>query len=227
MPEDMLTNRSGLNLEFSTPAPEVQNTTYLHFTVDNIGDQSTFVFGGDPTSCDVYIVTEKPISSRLFVVELHSNGRIAILKNLSSRGITISSGIYRRKKVRSQRALVPADEVKICLNEFDISILFIDHADHSGLDEFYLRQLGQRFSEAVPGINQLDLESRDSTLTRSVRSMGKRCLRRAFQIYWHICICTGGAEARAQKASSCLGQRKFSAHHIRAKSLRPNSIFSK
>lgn len=68
--------------------------------------------------------------------------------------------------VRSQRALVPGDEVKICLNEFGISILFIDHKDHSELHKFYLQQLGQRLSKAVPGINQLNFKSKDGTLTQ-------------------------------------------------------------
>lgn len=41
--------------EESTPAPEVTVKTYLRFTVDNVGDQTRFVFGSKRESCDVYV----------------------------------------------------------------------------------------------------------------------------------------------------------------------------
>lgn len=39
--------------EVLTPAPEVQIKTYLRFTVDNVSDQTSFVFGSERKSCDV------------------------------------------------------------------------------------------------------------------------------------------------------------------------------
>lgn len=149
--------------EASTPAPEAQTRTYLHFTVDNVGDQSRFIFGGHRDSCDVYVQAAKPISNRLFAVELENNGRIALLKNLSSRGIEIRSPAYGRQKIRSQRALVPGDEVKIHVSGFNILVHFFNHEDQHDLHKLYLQQLGRRFTGAVPGMNQLDLKSKQSS----------------------------------------------------------------
>lgn len=88
--------------EGSTPAPEVQIKTYLRFTVDNIGNQPSFVFGSERESCDiyVYVYAATKISRQLFAEELENNGRSAMLKNLSRYGTDIESPIYDRQKFR-------------------------------------------------------------------------------------------------------------------------------
>lgn len=148
--------------ESSTPAPDIQLKTYLCFSVDNVGDQTSFVFGGDG-NCDILIHTPNPISNRLFALELEHDGRIALLKNLSSRGININSPVYKHQRVRSQRALVPGDDLKIVLSGFDISIQFLDHEDEAGVHNFYLEQLARRTAGAVPSITQLNIETKQSS----------------------------------------------------------------
>lgn len=99
--------------EGSTPAPEVQIKTYLRFTVDNIGNQTSFVFGSERESCDIYVYAATKISRQLFAVELENNGRSAMLKNLSRYGTDIESPIYDRQRFRQKRALHPGDQVAI------------------------------------------------------------------------------------------------------------------
>lgn len=143
--------------EPSAPAPLIK--TYLRFTVDNIGQQVTFEFGSEK-DCDVSIFEPGQTSRKMFAVELQSGGRCAMLKNLQAPGkLSIESPYYEKLRFRTARALHPKDKVTIHVDGFTIELLFLHHAGHEALHEAFLRRLAPQLAQAVPGLNQLVLDS--------------------------------------------------------------------
>lgn len=147
------TSQSSEGRESSIPAPEVRIRTSLRFTVDNVGDQASVVFGSDRATCDVYVDAGSKSDTRLFAVELPSDGRAAVLKNLATDGTCIKTAFYDLITIHRQRAIFPGDDVVIMLAEFDIYVRVCD--DSSALHQFYVQQR----APAVPAINQLNLKS--------------------------------------------------------------------
>lgn len=145
--------------ELSTPAPLIK--TYLRFTTDNIGQQFTFEFGNE-RDCDIYLFDpgETQTSRNIFAVELQNGGRCAMLKNLQApEKLSIESPYYEKLRFRTERVLHPKDKVIIPIEDFTVELLFLHHAGHAALHEAFLRRLAPQFAQAVPGLNQLNLNS--------------------------------------------------------------------
>lgn len=152
----------------STPVPELQSKTYLCFNVDNIGDQSRFVFGNKREDCDVYITAVSKISKTLFSLDLENNGSTVMLSNLANRGLHIESPSYGRTRFKTRRVLVPGEKVTINTADFTIDIQHIKHEhDAAVLHRLYLQQLAPRLAQAPPVLNTLTLEPKKESSTQS------------------------------------------------------------
>lgn len=79
--------------------------------------------------CGVLVRGVSPISKKLFAIQVNSAGML-IIKNLTSHGVSIISPLLGFVQLRSQRALIPNDRVRIMLKDFELCIDIIDYAAH-------------------------------------------------------------------------------------------------
>ncbi|KZL88160.1 calmodulin-binding protein kinase [Colletotrichum incanum] len=154
-----------------TPAPLLETLPFLRVTTDHEPRDARigFVFGSDPTVCDVLLDKDlaRGISKKQFAIQVNQENGVLLFKNHSRNKTNIRSPSLGKLALRHQRALQENESVHVPLGLYDIEIRLPDHSAHRRDYRTHLSNFIAKVSTQIPDLQNLELESGPSASTTS------------------------------------------------------------